>query len=174
MRRSASTTSRCPGDSLAQSPHAQAGCTATSRATRPTSAPTLIGMGPSAIGRLAQGHVQNMPATGQYEALAKAGKLATARGIAFSDADRARAWVIERLMCDFAFSLGMRAPFGGEGRRIAAEARCQAAAADADGLCEIEDGVFRVTGTGRPLVRTVAARFDAYLGAGQARHSVAV
>ncbi|MDR1828295.1 MAG: oxygen-independent coproporphyrinogen III oxidase, partial [Methylobacteriaceae bacterium] len=61
----------------------------------------LIGFGASAIGFLPQGYVQNTtPIAGYLEAVA-AGGLATARGVALSDADRLRRAVIERLMCDF-------------------------------------------------------------------------
>ncbi|MFP3339249.1 hypothetical protein R0J91_14830, partial [Micrococcus sp. SIMBA_131] len=65
-----------------------------------------------------------MPATAQYERSVREGELATVRGIALSEEDHARAWVIERLMCDFAFS-GEEAVqrFGACGRRIVAEAR---------------------------------------------------
>lgn len=66
--------------------------------------PTLIDLGPSSLSRLPQGYAQNTTATPVYERLVDAGKLATARGIALSDEDRARAWVMERLMCDFAIS----------------------------------------------------------------------
>ena len=45
---------------------------------------------------------------------------------------------------------------------------------DDDNLVEMRDGVFSVTERGRPFVRTIAARFDSYLGQGAARHSSAV
>ena len=41
-------------------------------------------------------------------------------------------------------------------------------------LIEIDGADIRVTETGRPFVRIAAAAFDAYLAAGQKRHSVAV
>ncbi len=45
---------------------------------------------------------------------------------------------------------------------------------DPDGfVMETEDG-FRITSRGRPFLRTVAARFDAYLGTRPAGHSLAV
>ena len=69
-------------------------------------ADALIGLGASAIGRLPQGHVQNMPATGEYQRRVKAGDLATVRGHAMSDDDRAREAVIEKLMCEFGFGKG--------------------------------------------------------------------
>ena len=67
-------------------------------------ADALIGLGASSIGRLPQGHVQNMLAIGQYEQMVGKGGLAVMRGIELSPEDRVRGWVIERLMCDLGFS----------------------------------------------------------------------
>ncbi|MEO9611983.1 MAG: oxygen-independent coproporphyrinogen III oxidase [Nitratireductor sp.] len=135
---------------------------------------TLIGLGPSSISRLPQGYLQNTPATAQYERLVAGGKLATCRGIAFSQDDRARSWVIERLMCDFGFS-PRRAEelFGAQGREIVVEAG-QIAAEGADAMLERRDGDFVVRPEARPLVRTLAARFDRYLDVGAKRHSAAI
>ena len=41
----------------------------------------------------------------------------------------------------------------------------------ADGIAERSGDVIRVTEAGRPLVRLVAAVFDAYLQTGKGRHS---
>ena len=43
-----------------------------------------------------------------------------------------------------------------------------------DGICTVEESRVTVTEKGRPLVRLVAAAFDAYLTAGGQRHSRAV
>jgi len=48
------------------------------------------------------------------------------------------------------------------------------AASDRERHFERHGGNFVVTDRGRPLVRTIAASFDAYLGKGGARHSAAV
>lgn len=136
---------------------------------------TLIGLGPSSVSRLPKGYAQNMPATAQYERSVREGELATVRGIALSEEDHARAWVIERLMCDFAFS-GEEAVqrFGACGRRIVAEARALLRErGSATGMRENE-GIFMVEEEARPLVRSTAALFDQYLTRGSARHSVAV
>ena len=137
-------------------------------------AAALIGLGASAIGRLPQGYVQNEVATATYRRRVAATGLATAKGIALGDDDRVRARVIERLMCDLTFSeRALTAEFGRRALPVIAEARV-IAAADADGLVERTPDGFRVTETGRPFVRTVCSRFDAYLARGTARHSVAV
>ena len=64
-------------------------------------APTLIGLGASAIGRLPQGYVQNEPTVRAYAAAIGAGRLATCKGFALTLEDRLRGDLIERLMCDF-------------------------------------------------------------------------
>lgn len=136
-------------------------------------ADTLIGLGASSIGRLPQGYVQNMPATGEYEKLAEKGALATVRGIAFTPQDRVRAWVIERLMCDGAFSrTEPRALFGPEAGGVLDEALLLAA--DPSSGFVLEGDLFQVTEAARPFVRSIAARFDTYLSAAAARHSTAV
>lgn len=137
-------------------------------------ADALIGLGASSIGLLPQGYVQNMPATGEYERRVLSGSLATVRGIELSDADRMRSWVIERLMCDFSFSrCELLARFGEAARAVIAEAELLAAN-DRDGIFQRAGNRFVVTDQGKPFVRSIAAAFDAYLGQGTARHSIAV
>ncbi|HHZ08966.1 MAG TPA: oxygen-independent coproporphyrinogen III oxidase [Rhizobiales bacterium] len=134
----------------------------------------LIGLGSSSIGRLPQGYIQNNPATGEYERQVGESGFAVSRGYAFREEDLARGWVIERLMCDFAFSpaeLARRFPAHAPG--ILADAR--RLAEDDRGAVFAEQGDrFVVTPEGRPLVRTVAAGFDTFLRSGKARHSAAV
>lgn len=137
-------------------------------------APVLIGLGASSIGRLPQGYVQNMPATGEYQRMVDAGGLAVVRGIALSDDDRLRGHVIERLMCDFRFSFrDLRAKFGAAAEPLITEAR-QIAALDQDGLCAVEADGFCVTETGKVFSRVVSSWFDAHLGQAKGRHSIAV
>ena len=137
-------------------------------------APALIGFGASAIGSLPQGHVQNAPATGEYRRRVAETGLAVARGVAFAGDDRLRGYVIERLMCDFAISVPvLRRLFGAAAEAIVVE-MVGVAGEDADGLLAFDGDVFAVTETGRPFVRSIAARFDAYLARNAARHSIAV
>jgi oxygen-independent coproporphyrinogen III oxidase len=60
----------------------------------------LIGFGPSAIGSLPGGYVQNTPHTIGYRDAIMAGRPATVRGRAVTAEDRLRGRIIERLMCD--------------------------------------------------------------------------
>lgn len=135
---------------------------------------TLIGLGASSIGRLPQGYIQNCTATGEYERMAAEAGLAAVRGYVLSDDDRMRAWVIERLMCDFSFSqTEMLGRFGDGAGAILDQAKLLAAT-DSTGQFERRGDDFTVTEGARPLVRLIAAKFDVYLGKGAARHSAAV
>jgi oxygen-independent coproporphyrinogen-3 oxidase len=137
-------------------------------------ADALVGLGASAIGQLPQGYFQNMPATGEYLRRVEEGGLAVVRGYALTEEDRARAWVIERIMCDFGFSFAdLAARHPAFAATIKAEA-CGFAASDRDDLCRIEGERFLLTAAGSPFARTVAAVFDAYLSSGRGRHSMAV
>jgi len=138
------------------------------------SAEALIGLGASAIGRLPQGHVQNITATGEYCRHVESTGLAVARGIAFSDEDRVRGWVIERLMCDFAVDLPeLRERFGACAAPLIDEMQLTRNE-DASGFVDFDAERFSITAAGRPYARVIASAFDTYLGSGVGRHSVAV
>ncbi len=134
----------------------------------------LIGLGASSIGQLPQGYVQNQAATGEYIRAVNGGSLATVRGFELEDDDRLRARVIERLMCDFAFTgTSLKAEFGEPAEAILDEAKYLIEADPEKLFCRRGDRYF-ITSKGRPFARSVAAGFDAYFGAGTARHSMAV
>lgn len=124
----------------------------------------VIGFGPSAIGRLGEGYVQNEVTAGSYSSQIKAGRLATSKGYCLSLEDRVRAAIIERLMCDFEVDVPAicvahgfdPVAFLGSGERLAMLAE--------DGIVQIEKGCIRVRPQHRFLSRAVAAAFDAYLG----------
>jgi oxygen-independent coproporphyrinogen-3 oxidase len=132
----------------------------------------LIGLGASAIGQLSHGFVQNAPDVGGYARAVRAGRFATARGLALSDNDRVRAAIIERIMCDLRVDLGA-VPGAQDGAAFAAELHSLAPLA-AKGLVQIDNASICVTERGRPFVRLIAAVFDAYLPAGGRAHSLAV
>lgn len=139
-------------------------------------AAALIGLGASSIGRLPQGYVQNTPAIGEYERRVLDGGLATVRGHAMSTEDAARGLVIERLMCDFAFPADeLRARFGEVAEPIIAEAEALCAA-DRDEMvaARTRGEGFEVTDKGRIFVRSICAKFDAYLGKSSAQHSAGI
>jgi oxygen-independent coproporphyrinogen-3 oxidase len=137
-------------------------------------AAALIGFGASAIGRLPQGYVQNAPATAEYARRIAAGELATVRGLALTAEDRVRAYAIERLMCSFALSAeDIARRFGPDADPVWADAEALLESDTEDFVERTADGL-RVTDRGRPFIRSICACFDAYLGAGEAKHAIAV
>jgi oxygen-independent coproporphyrinogen-3 oxidase len=132
--------------------------------------PALIGLGSSSIGRLDGGYVQNVVLISEYQKRVMAGCLPVLRGYAASADDKVRAALIERLMCDHKVDLSqVCAQFGADPAAFAALPRLDALARD--GLIERNGMQIEVTAEARPLVRSVAAAFDAYLETGEARHS---
>lgn len=132
-------------------------------------APLLLGVGASAIGSLPQGYVQNTADNAAWQREVLERRLPVTRGLRLDDEDRLRREIIERLMCDLAV----------DPAAIAARYGRAAPAADLERLAA--DGVVRLNGSRivveeafRPLVRVVAAAFDARLELGGTRHAVAV
>jgi oxygen-independent coproporphyrinogen-3 oxidase len=121
---------------------------------------TLIGFGASAIGRLPQGFVQNAANIPDYERRIASGQLATVRGYHVSEEDMRRAQIIERLMCSYRADVG--------------SVDVPLAQLETDGLIRRSGNTIEVAEAARPLVRTVAAAFDAYLPKSEARHVTAV
>ena len=121
---------------------------------------TLIGFGASAIGRLAEGFVQNATRIPDYERRIAGGALATVRGYELTVEDRRRASIIEQLMCDYQADVsGIAAPLE---------------QLETDGLIRRENDLIRVVDDARPLVRAVAAAFDSNLLDSIAPHVTAV
>lgn len=127
-------------------------------------ASTLIGLGSSAIGRVAEGYAQNDVAIGRYASLIASGELATSKGYRLTKEDRVRAWIIERLMCDFQVDFGaMPNGFDLPDESIS-KANLQLQALLAEGIVSWRGDMLRVDTQLRFLVRTVASCFDAYFG----------
>lgn len=134
----------------------------------------LIGFGASSISRFHEGYTQNAARIPDYEARVAACGLGTARGLALTDDDRMRGYVIERLMCNLVFSeTDLRERFGAAAEPLIEDAQLLRAA-DRDGLVARTPYGFRVTEVGRPFLRSIAACFDAYLAESDARHAVGV
>lgn len=137
-------------------------------------ADALLGIGASAIGRLPEGYVQNAVAVADYDRRIRAYGLATAKGLALSSEDKVRGHVIERLMCDLTFSAAdVRRRFGQAADAVLREGEALIEA-DRDGLIERTADGFIVTERGRPFIRSICARFDAYLDRSTARHAAGV
>jgi oxygen-independent coproporphyrinogen-3 oxidase len=134
-------------------------------------APTLLGLGASAIGSLPQGYVQNIAQELGWRAAVHAGELPIARGVVVTPEDRFRGEIIERLMCDL--EVNLIAVCARHGRSVA-ELAHELSVLDGferDGLIR-QDGVnLMVTEAGRILVRSVCAVFDTHLEPEAQRHS---
>ena len=137
-------------------------------------ASAILGFGPSAIGWLPQGYVQNDPVRGRYARRIAAGLPATARGIRISREDRCRAVVIERLMCDFEVDLGQVCRAHGTRPDTLLRAADRLPALQADGVVRLQGERISIAPDARFLVRNVAAAFDSHLAAAADRHSRAV
>ena len=78
---------------------------------------TMLGLGASSIGRYRGGYIQNIVATGQYKAAVERGELPAAKGFSLNADDEIRAFMIERLMCDFKIDTAqIEARFRSQGR----------------------------------------------------------
>ncbi|HZD24710.1 MAG TPA: oxygen-independent coproporphyrinogen III oxidase [Alphaproteobacteria bacterium] len=135
---------------------------------------SLIGLGASSIGDLPQGLLQNHAEVRDYASAIRAGRLATARGVARSADDALRGDIIERLMCDLRVDLAQvcarhgadPAAFSEELERLAPFVR--------DGLVRRAGSRFCITEDGRPIVRAVCALFDRHLLPARFAHAAAV
>ncbi|QQO24699.1 oxygen-independent coproporphyrinogen III oxidase [Bradyrhizobium diazoefficiens] len=137
-------------------------------------AKTLIGLGASSIGRMPQGFVQNVAATKDYLAHIAEGRFATRKGYAFTEDDRFRADIIERVMCDMAVDLSKIARSHGRSPETAIVDRSRLASLIADGVVTMYEDQISISNEAAFLIRTVAAAFDAHLARSAATHSRAV
>ncbi|WP_374569800.1 oxygen-independent coproporphyrinogen III oxidase [Phenylobacterium sp.] len=135
---------------------------------------TLLGFGASAISSLPQGFTQNNAQELGWRKAVNEGRAPVVRGVALSEDDRWRGEIIERLMCDLQVDLAqVSARHGRDWRTLEAEV-AGLAPMTRDGLLTIEGPKLFVTETGRLLVRTICAAFDAYYAPEAQRHSKAL
>ncbi|MDR4307147.1 oxygen-independent coproporphyrinogen III oxidase [Chelatococcus sambhunathii] len=133
----------------------------------------LIGMGPSAVGKLPQGYVQNASDVAAWSRAIDSSGLGTAKGVALTAEDRARAAVIEAIMCGFETDLAQAARTYGLDPRIFVDDLAKLASLVDQEFVRIQGWKVEILRDGPALARIVASAFDAYLGAG-ARHSLAL
>jgi oxygen-independent coproporphyrinogen-3 oxidase len=124
-------------------------------------ADSIVGLGTSAISSTPRMHWQNYPDLGEWEAAIAARRLPVERGFILDEDDRARAALINRLMCDGTVDLGQL------GREHELDPRVYFAReletlTQLQELATIEDGVIRTTSLGKLLVRNVCMVFDRY------------
>jgi oxygen-independent coproporphyrinogen-3 oxidase len=130
----------------------------------------LVGLGVSAIGRLADGYYQNAKTLPEYYEALENDRLPVARGLVLDRDDRVRRDIIMALMCqgridddtlERAHGLRLRRDFAPELERLERLA--------ADGFVEIDTDAVRVTPAGWYVVRAVAMAFDRHLQADASR-----
>jgi len=131
----------------------------------------IIGFGPSAIGSLSEGYVQNTPSMVSYRSAILSNQPATARGVALTGEDRLRGRVIERLMCDLQVDVAeICGAYGARPDHFAAEFSVLNDYVQ-DGIVERTGMRIRVPDEARAFVRSVCAVFDAYMTDGETRFS---
>lgn len=134
-------------------------------------APSLLGLGASAIGSLPQGYVQNVSQELGWRAAVSANDLPIARGVAATAEDRFRGEIIERLMCDLKVDLAAICARHGRGVGDLSRELAVLDGFKRDGLIRRDGASLMVTEPGRVLVRSVCAVFDTHLAADAERHS---
>lgn len=123
----------------------------------------LVGLGVMAVSRLETLHVRNPLRLEEYEAALDRGELPTAVGHRLSLDDRLRSAAIESLMCELLLDLAaLGEAFGLDAEAHLAEPLARLALAEPQGLIVRQGPQWRVTPTGRPMIRQLAATFDAY------------
>lgn len=132
-------------------------------------AAAIIGMGASAISWMPQGYIQNTPHNHEWERRVENGELPVARGYRLTPDDRLRRAIIEQLMCHLDVDLDALTRETATGFDMPDLADFETA-----GIVTREGARIAIAPEYRPLVRSVAAAFDAYLPASTARHAVAV
>ncbi len=127
-------------------------------------APALIGIGATSIGRNPGGFVQNIAETGAWSRAVADGILPVAKGVPLSADDRLRGRVIEALMCEgMADTAAIGADHGFRRRTGAPRNLPSRRTSPATGWWTLDGPRVTLTETGRGLSRVVAAVFDAYL-----------
>ena len=137
-------------------------------------ASSLLGFGPSAIGALPQGMVQNAIPIHAWDEALESGQFAVARGLTLDAEDRLRGSVIEQLMCQLQVDLAPHCRhFGRPADHFAPELE-MLERLEADGLVAIDGTKLEVPNDARPFLRTVCATFDQYLQPCETGHARAV
>lgn len=120
----------------------------------------LIPVGPSSIGRIDRGFIQNAPAQDLWRRAVAERRLPLARHLWLSDEDRLRAAVIERLMCVLEVDVGALCRAHGVPEDGLDSALALAAPLADIGLCRVQGRHITLPERARRLMRVVAACFD--------------
>lgn len=136
---------------------------------------SVYGFGVSAISTTPDGYRQNHKTLFAYRQSLVRNALPMARGWRLSEEDRRRQTLIMRLMCERQLEFGpLSRELGVNIEQAYANELASLVDLEADGIVQRDPDGISVTEAGLPFVRTVAARFDAYLKYGHGTHSRAV
>jgi oxygen-independent coproporphyrinogen-3 oxidase len=125
----------------------------------------LLGLGMSAISRLADTYSQNARTLPGYYAAVDASTLPTERGIRLSADDAVRRDVIAALMCSGELHFAdIERQHGIAFDRYFAAELVTLGSPEHDGLVQLREDGIRVTPQGRFLLRAIVMPFDAYIG----------
>lgn len=136
-------------------------------------ADAIVGLGASAISHFDGVLVQNEKHVGRYRLRAGEGGLTGVRGVLRSDADRLRAAVIERLLCDDGVDVAELARNAGRAPAELADALPALQALAARHLIALSGWRIAILPEGRGYARLAAAAFDTYRPSSSGRFSLA-
>ncbi|WP_432201906.1 oxygen-independent coproporphyrinogen III oxidase [Erythrobacter sp. W53] len=128
-------------------------------------APTLIGLGASAISSFPGLLVQNEKNSGRYRMMCSQDQLAAVGGVHRTEADQQHGNVIEALLCQGRAKLP---------QNIVAEVKGALCPFTVRGLASLDGDYLTITPDGLPYTRTIAALFDPYRQQSKRRFSAAV
>lgn len=137
-------------------------------------ASTLLPLGPSAIGQVETGMMQNAPALGAWRRAVSQGKLPIQNWLKVDQEDRLRAAVIERLMCQLSVDVGATAQAHGFDPSALDGGLEAARKLASDGLCEVSGRLVVIPEAARRMVRATASCFDPASGPATPQYSRAV
>lgn len=122
---------------------------------------TLIGFGPSAISSMPGGYAQNIPSIKLYNKKISSENSPVVRGLAVSAQDKMLREVISTLMCYFEvdpIKIAADQTINYDFKRELADLNKLITA----GYMENDDGLYKITESGRPYLRAIATIFDQY------------
>lgn len=124
----------------------------------------LIGVGLTSIGEGKAHYAQNTKEMKEYEDAIDAGRLPFERGVALSEDDQIRQFVIMELMSNFKLDIKrFEKLYGVDFRSYFADALTELKPFEDDGLLTIGDDFIECSATGTLLIRNIAMPFDAYM-----------
>jgi len=130
----------------------------------------MIGIGPSAIGRIGGVFNQNEKRLFKYYRALDTNSLATQCGTELSGDDIVRSWVIQQLMCNFIVSFeSFETKFEIEFASYFSTELISLRYFEADRFVVIDNEKITVTPVGQVFIRNIAMVFDAYLDSNSAR-----